>query len=79
MEDITKNLAKIKTQIAEAKRNEAVQEGRLQEAMKQLKEAYGLTSVEEAEKELEKIKEESRSLEVEIQKKYKNLQEQYSW
>lgn len=53
---ITDELDKLQKEIDTAKKDAAIFEGRLQESMKRLKEDFGLESVEEATKEIGRLK-----------------------
>ena len=76
---ITDELDKLQKEIDAAKKNAATFEGRLQESMKRLKDDFGLDSIEKAEEEAAKLKEEITSLETDVQTRLKTLRETYAW
>jgi predicted nucleic acid-binding Zn-ribbon protein len=76
---IMEELDKLQKEIDAAKKNAATFEGRLQESMKRLKDDFGLDSIEKAEEEAEKLKEEIADLETDMQTRLKDLQETYAW
>jgi len=76
---ITDELDKLQKEIDAAKKNAATFEGRLQESMKRLKDDFGLDSVEKAEEESERLKEEIASLDEDVQIRLKSLKETYAW
>ena len=75
---IIEELDKIKKQIAEAEKNMAIYDGRLQESMQRLKE-LGLDSVEAAEKEMKNLSEQITKLDSQIEKDFNELKESYQW
>ena len=75
---IIEELDKIKKQIAEAEKNMAIYDGRLQESMQRLKE-LGLDSVEAAEKEMKSLSEQITKLDSQIEKDFNELKESYQW
>jgi len=75
---IVEELDKIKRQIAEAEKNMAIYDGRLQESMQRLKE-LGLDSVEAAEKEMKSLSEQITKLDSQIEKDFNELKESYQW
>jgi len=76
--NIIEELDKIKRQIAEAEKNMAIYDGRLQESMQRLKE-LGLDSVEAAEKEMKNLSEQITKLDSQIEKDFNELKESYQW
>jgi seryl-tRNA synthetase len=76
--NIIEELDKIKKQIAEAEKNMAIYDGRLQESMQRLKE-LGLDSVEAAEKEMKSLSEQIVKLDSQIEKDFNELKESYQW
>uniref|UniRef100_A0A6M3IQF3 Putative host-nuclease inhibitor protein n=1 Tax=viral metagenome TaxID=1070528 RepID=A0A6M3IQF3_9ZZZZ len=76
---ITDELDKLQKEIDTAKKDAAIFEGRLQESMKRLKEDFGLESVEEATKEIGRLKTEIVSLEADVEKGITSLKENYQW
>jgi len=76
--NIIEELDKIKRQIAEAEKNMAIYDGRLQESMQRLKE-LGLDSVEAAEKEMKSLSEQITKLDSQIEKDFNELKESYQW
>ncbi len=79
MEEIIKSLSSLDKQIEDAKRNVAVQEGRMKETMQQLKNEFDIDNIEDAIKmegeseiELEKIK-------INIETKFADLRAEYEW
>ena len=79
MEEIIKSLTSLDKQINDAKRNLAVQEGRFAEVEKQLKNEFGLSTIEEAEKENTNAKTENEQLEKQIRQNFEGLKNQYDW
>jgi len=77
-QSIIEELDKIKKQIAEAEKNMAIYDGRLQESMQRLKE-LGLDSVEAAEKEMKNLSEQITKLDSQIEKDFNELKESYQW
>jgi predicted nucleic acid-binding Zn-ribbon protein len=76
---IITELDSLQKEIDSAKKNAAVFEGRLQESMKRLKDDFGLDSLAEAEKEVEKLEKEISIMEQDIQTKFASLKETYAW
>lgn len=76
---IEKEVHNIKGQIEEAKRSEAIFEGRIQESVRRLKEEYGLENTDVAKKELGKLKVELGKLEEKAKDQFDNLKETYQW
>ncbi len=72
-------LERLQKEIDNAKKNAAILEGRLQEAIKRLKEDFGLDSVEEATKEVGKLKNTIEELKVDIETKFFSLKDKYAW
>ena len=79
MKEIMKSLTSLDKQIEEAKRNIAVQEGRLEETVKQLKDEFGLDTIVEAEELEMKEKAELESLSKDIEQRFGKLKEKYEW
>jgi len=79
MDKIITELNKLKKSIDEAKTQIAVESGKKSEAIKRLKEDYGLTTMELAEKWILKTEKELQKSEVEISKQFNNLKENYEW
>lgn len=79
MEEIIKSLSSLDKQIEEAKRNVAIQEGRMRETTKQLKDEFGLDNIEDAIQEEQKEKIELESLAKDIKERFINLKSQYEW
>jgi len=78
-QQIIEEINSLSAMIEEAKKNEANLSGRIQEAMRRLKEEFKLSSFEEAEKELTKLESEIAGLFSSVQKKFAELKENYSW
>ena len=79
MEEIIKSLTSLDKQIEDAKRNIAVQEGRLEETVKQLKDEFGLDTIVEAEELEMKEKAELESLSKDIEQRFSKLKKKYEW
>ena len=79
MKEIMKSLTSLDKQIEEAKRNVAVQEGRLEETVKQLKDEFGLDTIVEAEELEMKEKAELESLSKDIEQRFSKLKKKYEW
>ena len=79
MKEIMKSLTSLDKQIEEAKRSVAVQEGRLEETVKQLKDEFGLDTIVEAEELEKKEKAELESLSKDIEQRFSKLKEKYEW
>lgn len=79
MDDIIKSLENLDTQIQDAKRNVAVQEGRLKENLQQLKNEFDIDTVEDAVKQEIILGTEIETLKKDIETKFAKLKEQYDW
>ena len=79
MKNIQLELGRLKKGIDEAKNNKAKLEGREQELLAQLKNDYGLASVEDAEKEVVKLKSLVVKREEDIRKQFDILKSEYDW
>jgi len=79
MKEIMKSLTSLDKQIEDAKRNIAVQEGRLEETVKQLKDEFGLDTIVEAEELEMKEKAELESLSKDIEQRFSKLKKKYEW
>jgi len=79
MEEIIKSLTSLDKQIEDAKRNIAIQEGRLEETVKQLKDEFGLDTIVEAEELEMKEKAELESLSKDIEQRFSKLKKKYEW
>ena len=79
MKEIIKSLTSLDKQIEDAKRNIAVQEGRLEETVKQLKDEFGLDTIVEAEELEMKEKAELESLSKDIEQRFSKLKKKYEW
>lgn len=79
MDNIVKELEKLKSSIDDAKTQIAILSGRKEEALKRLKEEHKLRDLSAAEKWLEKTKVELEKQEDLILKSFKKLQENYEW
>lgn len=79
MDEIIKSLESLDRQIQDAKRNVAVQEGRLKENLQQLKNEFNIDNLDDAIKEesilLSKIEIDKKQ----IEEKFAKLKEQYDW
>jgi chromosome segregation ATPase len=78
MEKIIEELNSLQKQIQDSKTKKAQLEGRREEQMNRLKE-FGVKTIEEGNKKLEKIIKELGKLETEIQEKFKTLKENFEW
>jgi hypothetical protein len=72
-------MASLSKILEEAKTNKATLTGRLQESMKRLNDDLGMSSVEEAQKEIQSIEAECLKLNQSIQEKFQELQGAYEW
>lgn len=79
MDNIIKELEKMKKKIEEVKRNEATEDGKLQESFKRLKEQFGFTTDAEAIEALTRMKSKEKILKTKAEKQLKELQENYEW
>jgi len=79
MQEITKELTSLKRGIDEAKTNLAKLDGREQETLSQLKNTFNLSSVEAAEKEIQKLEKEELALTTIIKEEYASLKEIAEW
>jgi chromosome segregation ATPase len=79
MKDIQSDLSRLKKGIDEAKNNVAKLEGREQELLSQLKTDFKLDSIEAATKEVAKMKISIDKKEKEIQEQYDKLKEEFDW
>ena len=79
MDKIINELTKLNKEIADAKTKVAVLEGRRDEALKRLKEEHGLKSIEAAQIALKKMEAELEKIRIDIENKFKQLREDYSW
>lgn len=78
MEEIVKELDRIRKAIQDSKTKKAQLEGRKQEQMNRIKE-FGVKSVEEGNTKLQKMVKDLSRLETDIQNKFKSLKESYEW
>jgi len=76
--DIIKQVKSIKQDIADAKQEKAKAEGVLSEHIRNLK-SFGINSVLDGNKKLKTLQKEVGVLEVNIQKKFSVLKENYEW
>ena len=79
MDKIIAELNKLKKSIDEAKTQVSVLQDRKDQALKRLKEDYGLATIELAEKWVLKTEKELQKAEAEINKLFKGLKENYEW
>lgn len=79
MDEIIKSLSSLDKQIEEAKRNVAIQEGRMKETSKQLKDEFGLDNIEDAIQEEQKERIELELLSKDIETKFADLRSKYEW
>lgn len=79
MENIEKELERLKKQIDEAKANVSNLEGQETVSLKQLKEAFGITAVEGARKELAKMDKSLEDKKKVIETRFERLKTQFAW
>ena len=79
MEKIINELNKLKKSIDEAKTQVSVLQDRKDQALKRLKEDYGLATIELAEKWVLKTEKELQKAEEDIKKRFEKLQKDYEW
>jgi len=79
MQTILNSIEDLSNQIEESKKLLAKYEGAEEELLKQLKENFNLSSLEEAEKEVFTLGKELTKLEKEIKKDYDFLRTEYEW
>lgn len=79
MDDIIKSLSKLNEEINSAKTNLAILESKKEDALKELKDRFGVKSVEAAERLVAAKNAEVKKLKDSIEKKFKTLQDEYQW
>lgn len=79
MDKIINELSRLNKEIADAKTKVAVLEGKREESLKRLKDEHGLKSLEAAMTSLKKTEAELEKIRVDIEKKFQQLKEDYSW
>lgn len=79
MTKIEQRLTDLKTQIEDAEKNVATHEGRKQESLQRLQDDFGLTSLDGASEAIKEKTEKRTSLEATIQKKFNQLEKDYTW
>jgi len=79
LNDIQKDLTSVMSEISKAKSNFSRLEGQELELLRQMKESLGLNSVEEAEKELDKLSKLIAKKTADIESDYKELKDSYDW
>jgi predicted nucleic acid-binding Zn-ribbon protein len=77
-DSILSSLEKLQGEIKEAEKENAILEGQMKEKMSNLKK-HGVSSIEEAEKEIQKLEKEITNLEKEIKEQYDGLRDRYDW
>jgi predicted nucleic acid-binding Zn-ribbon protein len=78
-ESMLAELERLKKEIDQAKIDKATAEGRLDSLMKQLKTDYGLSSIAEAEKELNKLTEEINGNQKKVDGLFAELKTKFEW
>jgi peptidoglycan hydrolase CwlO-like protein len=78
MDKITKRIEALQEKIADGKEKQANLQGRMEEAESRLKEVYGL-SLDSAKTWLKQEEERIKTVEEDIRKKFKALEELYPW
>lgn len=78
-EKIINDLKRLKEEIDLAKEDKAKAEGRLQNLMERLETEFSLSSVKEANAEMERLNKEVKKLEEEVNEKYTKLKDTYEW
>lgn len=76
---ISKEMDRLSSILEDAKNNEAVLKGRLEEAMNRLKKEFQFDSLEEAQAMLSQLEEEAENMAIDIRQKFQALQEKYEW
>ena len=79
VDKIINELSKLNKEIADARTKVAVLEGKRDECLKRLKEEHGLKSLEAATTALKKTEAELEKIRIDIENKFKQLREDYSW
>lgn len=79
MDKIIKSLSDLNKEISNAKTNLAVLESKKADALKELKEVFGIKSVEVAERVIATKSVEVKKLKESIETKFKLLKEEYQW
>jgi adenylyl- and sulfurtransferase ThiI len=79
MDKIIKSLSDLNKEISNAKTNLAVLESKKADALKELKEVFGIKSVEAAERVIATKSVEVKKLKESIETKFKLLKEEYQW
>jgi len=79
MDKIERDLADLKEEIENAKKEGARAEGQKEQILKSLEKEIDTTDIKKAEKMVKKLIEENKELEEEIEKKYQELKEKYEW
>ena len=79
MKTIVNRLTLLKSQIDDAEKNVTLLKGQDQQAVKQLKEEFGVSTEKEAEALLKKKIEARDKVALEIKAQYEALEEDYSW
>ena len=78
-ESMLAELERLKKEIDQAKIDKATAEGRLDSLMKQLKTDYGLSSIAEAEKELNKLTDEINGNQKKVDGLFAELKTKFEW
>lgn len=79
MDKIEKELVELKDEIDKAKREYAKGEGQKEQILKSLEKEVGTTNISKAEKIMKSLEKENEELEELIEKKFKELKENYEW
>ena len=79
MDQIIKELEDLGKEISKAEKDVQTEEGKISAYMQTLETDFGLTSLVDAEAELNRLKEEKEYHDVQINEKFKTLKENYSW
>ena len=79
MANATKRLLELKDEIERATLDKAKAEGALKQNLQRLKEDFGCTTLEEAQKKLAKMIKEKEQLEEDIEEAVEELESNYTW
>ncbi|KXH69828.1 MAG: hypothetical protein AM326_01775 [Candidatus Thorarchaeota archaeon SMTZ-45] len=79
MKDILKELDKIEQEIKSAKFDRSRAEGAIEQMMKGIEKTFGVTTKEQIKDKISELAEELDSVGTQIETKFEDLQENYSW
>jgi acetyl-CoA carboxylase alpha subunit len=79
MKKINEELLRLRAIIEKSKQEWSFKEGQLEIKIKELKEVYNVSSVEEAQKEIRRLEVKKERLEKQIQRNFEEIQRSYQW